>query len=172
MIEQVSVNTLATHDFIEIRNRVKAIRESQENEDSVNLAERLEEVENLLNNLENQYHKRPSVFRKGLKDLFVQTRDLNAKVKTNQLSLQELEIRVSDLYLMRLADILGTYGKVDLTRLSKEERQMTKMFLDQTLRLQPDSKNQIREMFPGLIEYFYSQKSFSQDTEKEKDGDE
>jgi proteasome lid subunit RPN8/RPN11 len=149
--ENAALGTMAAQDFRNIRDRLKAVRESPPRDQ----AARIEETENLLASLGQQYEKKRTMLRQELQDMSARRAGMGERLDLAQRRQLELTAMVVNLYLLRVSDVLSGLDAERLAKMGEGERGAVKAMLEQVIQMFPEAKYVIQKSHPGVIEFFY-----------------
>ena len=155
ILEFASLNACASDDFKEVGERLEKIRDQLGEAGPGPAEQELVEISELIARRQKDYGHRRTAFRQELSELMARKRSLAERVRDVRRDQGDLRRAVADLYLFRVQSLLGQYGRVDPTQMSREERRLLKTLVDRAITEAPRNKAILQGLFPGLVEYFY-----------------
>ena len=138
--------------------------------DSTAARQEIRDLSGQLEELQKAYGKKRSTFRSDLTQLMNRKQNLGERVEGSIRHQDELDHTVAMLYLMRIGDVVKASGAADGSKLSPNEREMIKAYLDKAISLAPEVKMNIEQMFPKLIQALYPDPSASTNTASGTEG--
>ena len=159
LAEKAAVNASVAREFDLIQSQLQAVQEQGSTEESIRL---LSEVEGLIGFLKERYQSEFLILQEELRKI------QEYKAPGSRSSRPPAsEPAGEDEYVRRLTEILGRTGAFDPKGLTPEKQDQIKACLDEALKKRPESKKQVREAFPGMIEYFYPESTSGSETRAE-----
>jgi proteasome lid subunit RPN8/RPN11 len=155
IIEEAGLSATAALDMKDIGDRIKAVREGMATDKPADTQAKLDAVQKDIATMQATYMRRPSQLRRQLDTLSNMRVGLSRRVDASIASQQVLMASVVDLYLLRLTELIGGPGKVDPSAYSPDKQEAVGVILFRVIAMMPESKPAIRNMFPGLIEFYY-----------------
>ena len=155
LVERTSLSAMAAQDFFDLHHDLTRIELALAREDRESAVNGLKRAEQLAAGLESHYSRRSIFFQESLRSLLLKRKAAGLKQEPDRYGHPPAALDDADLYLVRLAGLLGGFGRVNPGNLPETNRQNIKIFLDRILALHPEIKNRIKIMLPGLIEYYY-----------------
>ncbi len=155
-LESAGLNTMAAEDFKDVGARLRKLRQAVGDTLPKAQAREWDDLLGIVDVREQEYRKRRVDFRAHVRELHLQRMNLSSRIFLLDRKLQQVS---EDFYFMRLTVIIGRMGPVNPEQFPEEQRRMLKFSLDQVLQNSPQQKEKIRQMWPGLLEYYYPLKS-------------
>jgi len=157
-----SLNTAASADFNDLHQRLEKLQSQMEPMPD-KASKEMEELLQITKTLEKEYGKRKFDFRRNLKKRLETEMHLGQRLASMQRRQDKIQNQIDllflDMYFLRLKDLVGEEGEVDMEKMEESKKRVLKAWLDQLLGLAPQMKKDIQKAFPGLIEYYYPERN-------------
>lgn len=152
VLAQVAVYQAGAEHLKTLGAKVKAAGEALAAEKTADAKARLAEADADLAVLQKTYEKPPAQLKQQLLDRVAQRQMIGTAVQVLARNQAETGALVGDLYMMRLEDILGAAGPVDLAKMPAEKRTLVSYLALRACQMNPGLKAGIQEKYKGLIE--------------------
>ncbi|MFC1849279.1 Mov34/MPN/PAD-1 family protein [candidate division CSSED10-310 bacterium] len=162
-------NLAASRDFGFIREQLASIKENVPHKSDLDTAKELNNLMILVATFENDYSKMNSTLQRTMKTFQNREQSLVNRVISAETSQAKMVDYLSDLYLMRVGDIVNSAGGIqNISKLHPNQQETLKMFLMRIFDMAPPNKLRVQKEFPGLIEHLFSHPSQTSNNENDK----